>query len=155
MADKLRIKILTAEKTICDREAGQVVAPGWEGEFGILPDHSPFICALQTGYLEIRSGHKSVEPPEAVYAVHGGFMRIYKDDVLILATAAESKGDIDADRAHKAQQRAEEKLKDRARADIDFIRAEAALKRALIRLRIHSGRQHEVETGLPDGSSHH
>jgi F-type H+-transporting ATPase subunit epsilon len=135
MADTLHIKIITAEKTVCDREAAMVIAPAWEGEMGILPEHAAFLCALDSGILKIKTDPKA-ERPDKVYAVHGGFLRVNNDDILVLATACEPKDAIDADRAKKAKARAEERLKNRDNAEIDAERAEAALKRAVVRLAV-------------------
>jgi len=143
MGDKLHVKILTAEKTLCDCEAGIVVAPGWEGEFGVLPEHISFLCALDIGVLEIKSA-PNAEKADAVYAVHGGFLQVHDDDVLILATAAEAKEAIDIERARRAHARAEERLKDRGKEGLDIERAEAALKRAFVRLALAEGRWFET-----------
>lgn len=142
MADKLHIKIITADKTLCDRDTGMVIAPGVVGEFGVLPGHMPFISVLDTGTLEIKSGPKS-EAPEDAYAVHGGFLQVNEDEVLVLATAAEQKEKIDVERAKRAQARAEERLSGHKEKEFDKARAEAALKRAIVRLRIAETRPSE------------
>ena len=142
MADKIHVKILTAEKTLFEDDAGMVTAPGLEGEFGVLPGHISFIGALDVGVLQVKSSPK-VETPENLYAIHGGFLKVADDAVLVLATAAETQNDIDPDRAKRARERAEERLRSRDEK-IDRVRAEAALKRALVRLRIASNRWMEA-----------
>jgi len=143
MADRLHIKILTAEKILCDRDAAMVVAPAWEGEMGILPEHTPFLCALDTGVLRIKD-EPGPGSKEEVYAIHGGFLRVYEDDILILATAAERRDAIDLERAKRAKERAEERLQKRDRPELDVERAEAALRRAFIRLQVAEGRWMEI-----------
>ncbi len=142
MADRIHIRILTAEKTLYERDAGMIVAPGVEGEFGVMPEHMPFISALDSGSLQIKSGLKA-EEPEEVYAIHGGFLQVNENDVLVLATAAEPKDEIDVERAKRSRERAEERLQSRGEK-IDRVRAEAALKRALVRLRVASNRWMEA-----------
>lgn len=136
--DRVKLKILTAEGVIEEGEYNRVVAPGYVGQFGVLPGHIAFITPLDVGELKaVPPGGEGVQAK--TFAVHGGFCEVQDDSVLVLATAAEPREEIDAERAKRAEQRARERLSDRKKDDIDAVRAETALKRALVRLQVHSG----------------
>jgi F-type H+-transporting ATPase subunit epsilon len=113
-------------------EVDEVVAPGSEGYFGVLPGHAPFLTTLGIGELTYRIGRE-----ERHVAVSGGFAEVRNDKVIILADAAETPADIDRTRAERARDRAEARLSGRTQEDIDYNRAMAALARALARLQVH------------------
>lgn len=130
MADKLLLEIVTPEKKVLSEQVDIVMAPGEEGEFGVLPNHIPFLTKLKVGELRFRVGAST-----RYVAVMGGFAEVLPDHVTILATAAEEATEIDVIRAKAARERAERRIaevKDR----MEFVRAQAALQRALARLRI-------------------
>jgi F-type H+-transporting ATPase subunit epsilon len=108
-----------------------VMAIGALGEFGILPNHIPFLTTLQPGELRYRKDGQL-----EYMAVTGGFAEISDNKVTILAEAAERAREIDIDRAKRAKERAEKRLAMAKTEAIDYIRAEAALKRSLVRLSI-------------------
>jgi F-type H+-transporting ATPase subunit epsilon len=114
-----------------------VVAPGSEGELGILPRHAPLITSLQEGVMRV----KRAAGREEVLAIHGGFMEVLPDQVTVLADAAERAEEIDLARAEEARQRAEELMKQRREDKVDYVRAETALRRSLVRLKIAGGRR--------------
>jgi F-type H+-transporting ATPase subunit epsilon len=114
-----------------------VVAPGSEGELGILPRHAPLITSLQEGVMRV----KRAAGREEVLAIHGGFMEVLPDQVTVLADAAERAEEIDLARAEEARQRAEELMKQRREDKVDYVRAETALRRSLVRLKIAEGRR--------------
>lgn len=127
---KLRIDIVTAEREIFSAEVDMVIAPGVEGQLGILPHHSPLMTMLQPGELRLKK-----DGEEILMAITGGFLEVRPDRVVILADAAERAEEIDIERAEAARKRAEERLKQRA-PDIDLLRAEMALRRAVARLKV-------------------
>ena len=127
---KLRIDIVTAEREVFSDEVDMVIAPGVEGQLGILPHHSPLMTMLQPGELRLKKGGE-----EVLMAITGGFLEVRPDRVVILADAAERADEIDIERAEAARKRAEERLRQRA-PDIDSLRAEMALRRALARLKV-------------------
>ncbi|ABB37785.1 ATP synthase F1, epsilon subunit [Oleidesulfovibrio alaskensis G20] len=132
MEKSLQLEIVTPDKVVLSEQVDYVGAPGYEGEFGVLPNHIPFLSALSIGSLYYKAGGKTR------YAfVSGGFAEVSDNKVTILAESAERAEDIDIERARKAQQRAEERLK-AEREKIDATRAEAALKRALARLQVRN-----------------
>ncbi len=129
---KLHLEIVTPAKITVSQDIDMVVAPGTLGEFGILEGHVPFLSGLVPGELRY-----TVDDKMEYVAVTSGFAEISDDNVSILVDAAETALDIDVDRAKQAVERANERLsEDRSSEDIDFIRAEAALKRAMVRLKV-------------------
>ncbi len=126
----IRLEIVTAEQSIYSDDVDIVIAPGAEGQLGILPHHTPLMTTLQPGELLIRKGGE-----ESCLAVTGGFLEVRPDRVIVLADAAERVEEIDVCRAEEAKRRAEEHLKQR-KPDTDTTHVEAALRRALTRLRV-------------------
>ena len=124
----LQVEIVTAERLVFTGEATTVVAPGSEGQLGILPMHAPLMTSLAPGELIVRN-----ENQETVMAVSGGFLEVRPDRVIILADQAERAEEIDIERAQAARKRAEERV---GKEEFDTARTEAALRRALIRLQV-------------------
>jgi len=128
---KLNLEIVTAERVVYSEEVDLIVAPGVEGEMALLPSHAPIMTTLQPGELIVRKGGE-----DTVLFVSGGFFELMNDKVTILADAAERAEEIDVSRAEEAMKRAEERRDLKAVPDFDLARAEAALRRSLIRLRV-------------------
>ncbi|RDV84510.1 F0F1 ATP synthase subunit epsilon [Ammonifex thiophilus] len=130
MAEKLqKLVVVTPARVVFTDEVRMVVARGVEGELGILPDHAPLITRLKTDVVRIQK-----DGQWRVMAVSNGFLEVKNNQVTILADAAELAEEIDVERARRAKERAEERLRART-PDIDVARAEAALMRALARLK--------------------
>lgn len=130
MAKQFLLEIVTPAKKVLSEAVDIVVAPGEEGEFGVLCNHIPFLAKLKVGELRYRIG-SSVQ----YIAIMGGYAEVLPDKVTVLATAAEESTDIDVIRAKAARERAERRLKE-AMDRIEFTRAEAALQRAIARLKV-------------------
>ena len=129
----LRLTIITPEKVIIDRDVDEVIAPGWLGEFGVLPGHARFITLLRIGELIYRSG-----PEEKHLALNWGFAEVNQARMTVLVETAEFDQGIDYKRALAARQRAEEELKKiTTMTYAQYEAIEAALKRALLRLEIY------------------
>lgn len=129
---KLHLEVVTPEKVMVSQEVDIVVAPGTIGEFGVLEGHVPFLSGIEPGELRFTSGSQTER-----FLVTTGFSEVSNNKVSVLVDAAEKASEIDSGRAQKAMERAKERLaKDRGGEDIDFLRAEAALKRAIVRIRI-------------------
>ena len=126
---KLNLEIVTAERQTFSGEVDAVIAPGSEGQLGILPHHAPLMTMLQPGELIVRKDGQSI-----YFAVTGGFLEVRPDKVIVLADACERCEEIDVARAEEAKRRAEERLKSQT-PGIDHARAEASLRRSLIRLK--------------------
>jgi F-type H+-transporting ATPase subunit epsilon len=129
---KLRCQVLTAERTVFEGNVEMVVAPGIEGQLGILPDHAPLITALTYGELVI---HRADQEDEFI-AIGGGFMEAGPRHVTILADAAERAEEIDIARVEEARRRAHETMSQKRAEGEDLARAEAALRHSLIRLKV-------------------
>ncbi len=128
-----------------------VIAPGVEGEMGILPNHAPLMTALTYGELVIRKEGEE----DVLIAIGGGFMEVNGNRVTILADSAERAEEIDISRAEAARRRAEERLRQRHQENIDFARAEAALRRSLVRLRVaEKVRRRRERSTSPPGAQH-
>jgi len=129
---KLFLEIVTPEKVLASLEVDTVIAPGTEGEFGVLPEHINFLSGIVPGELRYNDGNRW-----EYMCVTTGFAEVSGDRVSILVDSAERAVDINLDRAQSAQDRAKERLaKDRNNKDIDFLRAETALKRSIARIKV-------------------
>lgn len=121
------LEIITRDKVFFKGEVNRIVAKGIEGDFAVLPNHSPLVTFLQIAPLKVFDDEKQVKEAN----VTGGLIKVSPTNVTILADAAEWPEDIDVERAKAAKERAEKRLKDDGN---DIARAEAALKRAISRL---------------------
>ncbi len=128
----IKLRVLTPEKTFFSGDVAGVTVKGWEGYLGILYDHSPLVTPLVPGVLTIRTG----EDESRKASVAQGLMEVMPEEVTILVDAAEWPGEIDVDRAQRARERAEERLGQQDRDDIDVLRARLSLQRALTRIRV-------------------
>ena len=127
----IKLDIVTAEKVVFSEEVDMVIAPGAEGQLGILPYHTPLMTTLQGGELLVRKGGE-----ELSLAITGGFLEVRPDRVIVLADAAERAEEIDVDRAEEARRRAERTLAEKSAHGIDEAMVEASLRRALARLKV-------------------
>ncbi len=128
----MRLEIITAEREVYAADVDVVVAPGIEGQLGILPHHAPLMTALQPGEILVRKGG---EPEPSYLAVTGGFMEVMGNKVTILAEACEYSQEINEERALAAMERARERIQNRS-SDLELARAAAAMRRAQMRLNI-------------------
>ena len=140
---KFRLEIVTAEKIVYSDEVDVVVAPGIEGQLGILAHHAPLMTMLQPGELIVKK-----DRDEVCMAITGGFLEVRPDKVVILADAAEKAEEIDISRAEAARCKAIEavgkpgiEVAKAAQQQVDLSLAEAALKRALVRLKVAERRK--------------
>ncbi len=129
---KLYLEIVTPEEVVISQEVDIVVAPGSWGEFGVLEGHIPFLSGIVPGELRYTSGGQV-----KYIAVTAGFAEVSNNKVSVLVDVAERGHEIDMERARQSMERARQRLeKDRGTEDIDFLRAEAALKRAISRIKV-------------------
>ena len=133
MVDRLTLEITTPMRLVVSDTVDEVIAPGVEGYFGVLPGHAPFLTTLGVGVLTYRIGRD-----EFHLAMSGGFAEVRNDKVIILADSAERPDEIDRARADRARERAERRIGGRSEEEIDFVRCQAALTRALTRLQVAS-----------------
>jgi F-type H+-transporting ATPase subunit epsilon len=109
-------------------DVDEVVLPGVEGEFGVLPGHTPLLAALRTGTMWFRQGHE-----RHVLAISIGFAEVLADRVTVLAQVAERAEDLDVARAEEGMRVATEAFT-ATPIEIDFERARLALLRTLQQL---------------------
>jgi F-type H+-transporting ATPase subunit epsilon len=130
---KLTVQIVTAEREVLrEDDVDMVVAPGSEGDMGILPRHAALLSTLRPGTLRITRGGQ-----EHTMAVSGGFMQVANNRVLVLADTAERDDEIDESRAELARQRAVKALEEARRgAGPQTEAARIALRRSLARLQV-------------------
>ena len=141
---KLQVELVTAEGRLVSREADFVIAPGVEGDLGVLPRHIPLLTPLRAGEVTVRN-----EGNDEYLFVAGGFLEVLPDKVLILADAAERAEDIDEARAEEARKRAQQLLEEKVEG-VDAAAAAAALERAVLRLRVAAlRRRHRREPPPP------
>jgi len=136
VADRLTLEIATPMRLVVAETVDEIVIPGSQGYFGVLPGHAPFLTTLGIGELTYRIGRD-----EYYLAVSGGFAEVRDDKVIVLADCAERPDEIDRARAERARERAERRLSGRSDEEVDYSRATAALARALTRLQT-AGRSH-------------
>jgi len=129
MASEMLLEIVTPDKLVLSQSVDYVGAPGLLGEFGVLPNHIPFLSALGIGSLMYKLGGKN----NYVF-VSGGFAEISGNKVTVLAEVAEKPEDIDLERARKAQERAKARL-EKTKEDVDYARAQAAMQRSFMRMK--------------------
>jgi len=140
----IRLEIITAERQVYSDEVDAVVAPGIEGQLGILPHHAPLMTTLQPGELTIRK-----DGAEQFRVITGGFMEVLGDKVTILADAAEQSDEIDEQRAQAAIESAQERIRN-LESDLELESALSSLRRAQVRVnvvrrRARSGMQDRME----------
>ena len=133
--DKLILEIVTPERRVVREEVDEVVCPGIEGEFGVLPGHTPFLTALKIGELNYRVGDL-----RKYIAITWGYAEVDADRVEILADMAETAEEIDLRRAEEAKAKAEAKLRGQPE-EVEFDKAQVSLEKAVIRMQVASKRE--------------
>lgn len=130
-----QLEVVTPQRLIVSDEVTELMAPGSEGYFGVLPGHIPFITTLKIGELTYWKGRD-----ERHLAVTWGYAEVRGEKVIVLAEMAERAEEVDMERAQRARDRAETRLRQWGAGDetIDFARAQAALMRAVTRLQVAS-----------------
>ena len=131
-ATSFRLEVVTPERVVFDGSVTSVVFPAVDGLVGVLPNHAPLLAAVDIGPLKVvEEGARQ----ERYLFVSDGFFEVAENHARVLADAGERAEDIDARRAHEAEERARKRLKEAAARPVDFdqIRAERALQRALWR----------------------
>jgi F-type H+-transporting ATPase subunit epsilon len=132
----IEVSVVTPNGPVYESDVEMVITKAQSGELGILPGHIPMVAPLAIGVVRMKKNGKEQD----LIAVSGGFLEVRPDKVTILAQAAEKAEDIDVERALRARERAEQRMKEQKVEDIDFRRAELALQRAINRLTV-TGRQ--------------
>lgn len=126
---KINLKIITHEKEVFNEDVDAIYSKGVDGEFGILPDHIPFMSALDIGVTRVEKDGETES-----YTTMGGIFQFKENKALILTDLAEKGSDIDVTRAKEAKERAEARIGSQE-VEIDNARAQMALAKALARLK--------------------
>jgi F-type H+-transporting ATPase subunit epsilon len=134
----LHLEIVTPERLAYEDDVDMVIAPGSEGELGILPHHAPLLTTLGVGELRIKKGGA-----EESFAIIGGFLQVRPDKVVVMAETADLSSDIDLERAQQARREAERALETAANEPADLASARAQLQAALLRIRVAERRHRE------------
>jgi F-type H+-transporting ATPase subunit epsilon len=132
LPEKIQLDIVTPERGLVSESVEELILPGSEGYLGVRPGHAPLLTTLKVGSITYRKG-KDLK----YLAVSWGFAEVLPDRVAILAETAEKAEEIDVDRARRAKERAEQRIR-KPDPDTDFRRAQVALQKALIRLQVAS-----------------
>jgi F-type H+-transporting ATPase subunit epsilon len=131
----IRLDFVSQDHMVFSGDVNEIVAPGIEGQLGILPKHAPLMTILTAGEVMV----KRAAEDDLFFAVSGGWMEVRPDHVTILARTAERSDEIDLKRAEAARERAEQLLVERG-PEVDRTRAVYALRRSRIRLKVASRR---------------
>jgi len=133
MADTIRLELVTPERMILSEDVEEVIAPGVEGDLGVLPEHAPLLTALRVGELGYRTGKQT----DYVAIVGGGFLEVNDNKVIVLADDAELGQEINLDEAIERKLKAEQNLDKERKADEKaFKEAEVRLMKELTRVQI-------------------
>jgi F-type H+-transporting ATPase subunit epsilon len=124
----VQVELVSPERILFSGEAEMVICRAEGGDIAFLDNHAPFLGALEIGEVRVIRGQGQ---PDERAAVHGGFVEVRDNRVIILSDVAELASQIDVDRAREAEQRAEAGLRER-----DDAECEAALRRAHVRLQV-------------------
>ena len=132
MADQnlFTLKIVTPDRVFYQGEVSMVEFNTTEGEIGVLKGHVPTTVIISPGILTITEAEETKEA-----ALHAGFAEVLQNEVVILAEIIEGPEEIDEERAKRARERAEERLRTKT-PETDILRAETALQRAMARIHV-------------------
>jgi len=126
----IHCQIVTQDKSLFEGPVDIVVAPGTEGELGILPNHTPLLTTLELGVIRLRHAGG-----EEAFTISGGILEVRPDVVTVLADVGENIDEIDEVRAEEARQRAEKLLEEGLPPDTDeYLTIQAALRMSNLRL---------------------
>ncbi len=130
MAGKILLEVVTPEKQLLSQQVDEVIAPGSEGEFGVLPGHCYFLSTLRVGELRYRIGEQT-----NYMAILWGYAEVTPMKVTVMAEIAEKAEDIDVTRAQAAVEKAEQRLKSGGLPS-EVKEAEISLEKARLRKKI-------------------
>jgi len=136
---QIHLEVVTPSGAVVSEGVDIVTAPGVGGEFGVLANHAPFLSTIKTGTLSYKK-----EKTTKYLMVSGGFTEVSNNKITFLVESAEFGQDIDVSRAMRAKERAERRLiqAQQATERINRVRAEAALQRAIARIKVAEMSRH-------------
>jgi F-type H+-transporting ATPase subunit epsilon len=130
VSDGIALEIVTPDRKILTVQASELVLPGIEGYFGVLPGHAPLLTRLGVGEISYKDATGT-----HYLAAAEGVVEVLPDRVTVLARLCEPAREIDVERAREARRRAEEAMKQAAKlSDQDMLAIELSMKKALTRL---------------------
>jgi F-type H+-transporting ATPase subunit epsilon len=127
----INVSVVTPDGPVYDSDVEMISTRAKTGELGILPGHIPMVAPLEIGAIRLKKDGKT-----EFIAISGGFLEVRPNQVTVLAQSAEKASDIDIERAVRAKERAEQRMKEQHLEHMDFRRAELALQRAVNRLSV-------------------
>ncbi len=132
MAEQIRLEVVTPKGAVVKEDVDIVNAPGYGGDFGVLANHAPFLSTIKIGLLTYEQ-----DKQRETLMISGGFCEVSNNKITFLVESAEFGHQVDVERAMRAKERAEKRLLQVAQQDetINRVRAEAALQRALARIK--------------------
>lgn len=136
MAEKFRLELVTPTRHLVSEEVEELTAPGIEGEFGVLPGHTPFLTALGVGELSYRTGGE-----QRFVALANGFAEVQHDRTTILAEEAQFAAEIDVQEAEAARAAAEKELETYSHDSKEYLEAQARLERAMNSIQVANRRR--------------
>ncbi len=132
---KLQLEVITPVQSVLKDEVDEIVIPTDTGEIAILPNHVDLVSKIKAGEMIIKKAGKS-----SFFAITGGFLEINKNNVTILADYAVRAENIEIAKAKEAQERAQEKLKQKV-SGREFAQAESDLRKSLTELHVAKRRR--------------
>ena len=127
----MQVELVSPERILFSGEADMVICRTvGGGDIAFLSGHAPLLGALAIWPARI----KQTDGTEEIAAVHGGFVHVRDDTVIILSDVAELASQIDVERARRAKEAAESKVR-----EVDDAEAQAALQRAVVRIDVAGG----------------
>ncbi|HEV2382444.1 MAG TPA: F0F1 ATP synthase subunit epsilon [Terriglobia bacterium] len=131
--DQINLELVTPDRLMIRDAVLAVSLPGREGYLGILPGHAPLLSELKPGQVSYTQGKVT-----HYLFVNWGFVEVLPDRVIVLVEGSERPEEIDVARAKRSRERAEELLRraGAGEAEIDALRARAALERAMARIEV-------------------
>ena len=139
--DPIQLELVTPDRLMVRESVLAVSLPGRNGYFGVLPGHAPLLSELKPGELSYTQGTVT-----HYFFVNWGFAEVLPHRAIVLVETSERPEEIDVERARKARERAEERLRQAGLGDaeIDALRAQAALERAMARLEVAERASHSA-----------
>jgi F-type H+-transporting ATPase subunit epsilon len=134
--EKFKLHIATTERSFFSGEAESLIITTFDGEMGVMPGHMPMVVALENAPVKMKIDGEWREA-----ALSSGFAEITGDKAVIFADTAEWPEEIELNRAIEAKRRAEERLTAR-RSDVEYMRSQVALRRALTRISVSKSLEH-------------
>ncbi|KKP97703.1 MAG: ATP synthase epsilon chain [Candidatus Moranbacteria bacterium GW2011_GWD2_36_12] len=139
---KIKLKIVTPERTLFEQEVDQITLPVTDGEVTIMPDHRSYIASLKAGEVMFKMDGK-----ETLLVVSSGFVEFNNNTLVVLADTAEAAGEIDLKRAEEARKRAEEIKNEKVTmSEMEYARVAAAIEKESARVRV--ARKHHSRGGI-------